>query len=102
MNYKRILSVLLAAAVLCSIFPGCSGKEDPEVTAVRQQLSELPTVEQFQAMDEAAQLDAYNKTQAAYDAYMALTEQQKQQLSEAEGIFEDLFTYFNGQIMPLN
>ena len=102
MNHKTILSLLLAAAVLCCTFLGCSGKEDPEVAAVRQQLSELPTAEQFQAMDEAAQLDAYNKTQAAYDAYMALTEQQKQLLPEAQKIFEDLFAHFNGQIMPLS
>ena len=70
--------------------------------SVSSMIEELPTVEEFRVMDSDAQLEAYNKTQAAYDAYMALTEQQKQQLSEAEGIFEDLFAYFNGQIMPLS
>ena len=101
MNHKSVLSLLLAAAVLCGALLGCGGKEDPAVEAVRRQLSALHTSEQFRSMDEAERLDAYNRTQTAYDAYMALSEGQKQQLPEAEAIFEDLFTYFNNQIMPL-
>ena len=100
MNTMKILALLLTAAVLSCALLGCGGK-DAAVEEVRHQLSELPTVEQFQAMDAEAQLEAYNRTQKTYDAYMALTEQQKQQLSEAQKIFEDLFAYFNGQIMPL-
>mgnify|MGYP003313001514 CR=1 FL=1 len=47
------------------------------------------------------QLDAYNRTQAAYDAYMSLSEREQQELEGAEETFEALFTHFNGQIMPL-
>jgi hypothetical protein len=39
---------------------------DGDVAAM---LETLPTVEQFQAMDADAQLEAYNQVQAAYDAY---------------------------------
>ena len=101
MNHKCMIVLILTAAMLCCVLLGCGGK-DAAVEEVRQQLSELPTVEEFQTMEAEAQLEAYNRTQKTYDAYMALTEQQKQQLPEAQKIFEDLFAYFNGQIMPLN
>lgn len=102
MNWKIVLSLLLAFMLVFSVFAGCTQQRDEAVEDVRKQLEALPTVEEFQAMDEAAQLDAYNRTQAAYDAYMALTEAQRKELPEAEKTFEALFGYFNGQIMPLN
>ena len=61
----------------------------------------LPTVEQFQAMDSDAQLEAYNKTQAAYDAYMALSEEDRATVSGAEEAFESLFSHFNSLVMPV-
>ena len=63
-------------------------------------IEELPTVEEFQAMDTQAQNEAYNKTQAAYDAYMALPEEEKAQAEGAEERFEALFGYFNTLVMP--
>lgn len=44
--------------------------------------------------------DAYNQTQAAYEAYLALTEEEKALVTGTE-IFEVLFTYFNEQIIML-
>ena len=61
----------------------------------------LPTVEQFQAMDAEAQLEAYNKTQAAYDAYMDLSEEDRAALAGAEETFETLFAHFNSLVMPV-
>lgn len=101
MNWKIVLSLLLVFMLVFSIFAGCTQQQDEEVEAVRQQLEALPTVEEFQAMDEAGQLDAYNRTQAAYDAYMSLSEREQQELEGAEETFEALFTHFNSQIMPL-
>lgn len=101
MNWKFVLSLLLVFMLMFSLFAGCTQQKKDPVEDVRQQLEALPTVEEFQAMDEDAQLDAYNRTQKAYDDYMALTEEQKQQLPEAEKTFEALFAYFNSQIMPL-
>ena len=63
-------------------------------------LEELPTVEQFQAMDEEAQLEAYNRTQAAYDAYMALSDEEKAGMEQAEETFEALFAHFNTLVAP--
>lgn len=101
MNWKIVLSLLLVFMLVVSVFAGCTQREDQAVEAVRKQLEKLPTVEQFEAMDEGERLDAYNRTQAAYDAYMALSEEQQKELDDAEKIFETLFTYFNSQIMPL-
>ena len=101
MNWKILLVLLLSFMFFFSVFAGCAQAKDEAVEEVRQQLESLPAVEEFQTMEEEARLEAYNRTQKTYDAYMALTEEQKQQLSEAEKIFEDLFTYFNSQIMPL-
>ena len=61
----------------------------------------LPTVEQFQTMDAEAQLEAYHKTQAAYDAYMALSEEARAEMSGAEETFETLFAHFNSMVMPV-
>ena len=61
----------------------------------------LPTVEQFQAMDADAQLEAYNQVQAAYDAYMALSEEEKASVEGAEETFEELFVHFNSLVMPV-
>lgn len=94
----RKLALFLCMALLLG---ACSSREDPQVEAVRKQIQALPAVEQFQAMDEAARQEGYNTTQSAYDAYMALTEAQRQQIDGAEEIFEALFGYFNSQIMPL-
>ena len=63
-------------------------------------LDALPTVEQFQTMDPDAQLEAYNRTQAAYDAYMALSEEEKAKLENAGETFETLFGYFNTLVAP--
>ena len=52
-------------------------------------------------MDSDAQLEAYNKTQAAYDAYMALSEEARAEISGAEETFETLFGYFNSMVMPV-
>ena len=102
MNWRTVLSILLPAMLIFSVFAGCTQQENEAVASVRRQVEELPTVEEFQAMDEEARLEAYNRTQAAYDAYMALSEAQRQQIEGAEEIFASLFDYFNAQVMPLS
>ena len=82
---------LLLAALPVSVFAN---------TDVAAMLEALPTVEQFQAMDADAQLEAYNRTQAAYDAYMALSEEEKAGIENAEETFEALFGYFNTLVAP--
>lgn len=74
--------------------------EDEEVLRVQALIDALPTVEEVKAMDMDGQRAAYDQTQEAYDAYMALTEEQRALITGAE-VFEVLFAFFNGQIMPL-
>ena len=86
------LTVCLLLAVLpVSVFASAD---------VAAMLEELPTVEQFQAMDADAQLEAYNRTQAAYDAYMALSDEEKAGLEHVEETFEALFAHFNTLVAP--
>ena len=87
-----LLTVLLMLAVLpVSVFANAD---------VAAMLERLPTVEQFQSMDAEAQLEAYNRTQAAYDAYMALSDEEKAGIENAEETFESLFGYFNTLVAP--
>ena len=52
-------------------------------------------------MDMDAQREIYDKTQAAYDAYMALSEEEKADMKGAEETFEALFAHFNSLVAPL-
>ena len=70
--------------------------------SVRSMIGNLPTVEEFKAMSREQQADAYNRTQYAYDAYMALpTAEEKQAIVGAEEKFDALFSHFNTLIMPI-
>lgn len=60
----------------------------------------LPTVDALQEMTTEQQAEVYAQVQKAYDAYNALTEEQKVLLSDPEGIFAPLFDYFNAQTAP--
>lgn len=68
--------------------------------AVAASIQALPTVEALQEMTTEQQAEAYEQVQKAYDAYNALTEEQKALLSDSEGIFAPLFDYFNAQTAP--
>ena len=88
---------LLAVCLLLAVLPvGACANAD-----VNAMIQALPTVEAFQAMDAEAQLEAYNQVQAAYDAYMALTEEEKAAMEGAEETFETLFAHFNSLVMPV-
>ena len=83
---------LLMAAMTVSVWADAS---------LQSMIDGLPTVEEFQTMDSDAQLEAYNKTQAAYDAYMALSEAERSEIPGAEETFEALFGHFNSLLMPV-
>ena len=70
---------------------------DEQVQAVQNQIDALPTAEAVRAMTDAEQGAVYDNLQAAYDAYEALNEEQKDQIS-GEEIFESLFAVFNSMI----
>ena len=67
---------------------------------VQSVIGELPAVEVLREMDMDSQREVYEKTQAAYDAYMALSEEEKAQLAGAEETFSSLFGHFNTLVAP--
>lgn len=71
------------------------------VAAVQAMIDALPAVGALRGMNDGALDAAYMDTQAAYDAYEALTAEQQAQITGAER-FEDLFNWFNGQIALLD
>lgn len=93
---KKIISFLAVCLLLAAMTIGASANTD--VSAMIQQ---LPTVETFQILDADAQLEAYNQVQSAYDAYMALTEEERFAMDGAEETFEALFAHFNSLVMPV-
>lgn len=93
---RKIAGILLMVLVLFQS-PAAFAEETLE-----QQIAALPSVEEFKAMSQEEQVDAYNRTQYAYEAYMALpTAEEKAALEGAEEKFDALFSHFNTMIMPL-
>ena len=84
----------------------CAGLESTEketdeaVAAVQAAVDALPTAEALTAMTQEEQQAVYNALQAAYDAYQALNDEQKVQISGAEK-FDALFEVFNAMVAPL-
>lgn len=93
---KKLTNLILALLLILSLTATAFAGE-----TVQSMLDSLPTVEEFAAMDGAAQNEAYTRTQQAYDAYMALPEADRAEIPGSEETFEALFTYFNSQVMPL-
>ena len=84
----------------------CAGPESTEkeadeaVAAVQAAVDALPTAEELTAMPQEEQQAVYTDLYAAYDAYQALTEEQKAQITGAEK-FDALFAVFNAMVTPL-
>ena len=93
---RKLICLLAACLLMAAMCMNVLAEE-----TVQSMIEELPTVEQFQAMDADAQLEAYNKTQAAYDAYMALSQEDRAEFAGAEETFETLFAHFNSLVMPV-
>lgn len=89
---KKIIALLL----LLFILPLSVMASD-----VQSMIGELPDVSVLREMDMEQQKEVYDRTQAAYDAYMALSDGEKAEISGAEDTFGELFGYFNTLTMPL-
>ena len=88
---KMILALLLA--LLLPV-------QSMAAETLQSTIDELPSVTVLQEMDMDQQREVYHRTQDAYDAYMALSEEEKAALSGAEETFEALFGHFNTLIAP--
>ena len=96
---KKLTHLAFLLVMVLSLSVSAMAAED-SVLSVGEMIDALPTVEQFKAMDKEAQVDAYNRTQFAYDAYMALDAEEKAQIEGAEDIFDALFSHYNTLIAP--
>ena len=93
---RKLICLLAVCLLLAAMCVNVLAEE-----TLQSMMEGLPTVEQFQAMDAEAQLEAYNQVQVVYDAYMALTEEEKAAMEGAEETFETLFAHFNSLVMPV-
>ena len=92
---RKITAILLAVLLLARI-PAFAEE------TLEQQIAALPDVAEFQAMSREEQADAYNRTQYAYDAYMALpTAEEKDALEGAEEKFDARGSCGNTMTMPV-
>lgn len=99
---KRIISLIMAVCLCLCILPAtawAAETPDPAVAEVQALVDALPTVKETANMDLDGQRAVYGRTQAAYDAYLALTGEQRGLVTGAER-FEELFDFFNGMIVP--
>ena len=70
------------------------GTNAVSVADVQAQINALPTLDETAFMSGEMLAEAYEQVQSTYDVYMALTEEQKAEITGAE-VFESLFTVFN-------
>lgn len=79
----------------------CKGKApDEQVKAAQALVDALPTVEELEAMTPEEQRAVYEKLQAAYAAYQALTPEQQAQITGAEKL-DSLLAFFADQVNAL-
>ncbi|MEY8233338.1 S-layer homology domain-containing protein [Oscillospiraceae bacterium 50-16] len=70
------------------------------ICPVQALIDALPTDKELNGMNKDEQNEVYNALQAAYDAYEALTNEQKEEIAGTE-VFESLFAFFNGMTNAL-
>ncbi|MDO4265043.1 MAG: S-layer homology domain-containing protein [Eubacteriales bacterium] len=76
------------------------GQEDEQIEAVQAQIDAIPDTDELSEMTAEEQQAEYEKIQAAFDAYNALTDEQKSKITGAE-VFDSLFAFFDGMTNAL-
>ena len=74
--------------------------EDVKVESVKNLIEALPALKDVQSMNLGDQRMVYDQTQAAYEAYSQLAEEEKDMLSKEYEKIEALFGYFNTLVEP--
>lgn len=88
---------ILITALLLVLLP----MQTMAVEEAKSMLDALPAVSILQEMDMDRQREIYDQTQAAYEAYMALPEEERAEILNAEETFGELFGHFNTLVMPV-
>ena len=73
---------------------------DEQTEAVQAQIDAIPDTDELAEMTAEEQQAEYKMIQAAFDAYNALTDEQKAKITGAEA-FDSLFAFFNGMTNAL-
>lgn len=89
-----LAAVLAAATVDGSAFTVLADSTESAVLDVQDLIDALPAVEELESMGLDGRGAVYERVQAAYDAYTALTNEQQAQISGAEK-FDALFAVFS-------
>lgn len=79
---------------------GLTDEERENITRVQGLIDELPDVSDVEGLPIRDQNEIYDKTQAAYTEYEALSELEQMLVDIAK--IEELFGFFNSQIMPIS
>ena len=74
--------------------------EDITVENVKNLIEELPALEDVESMSLEDQRIIYDQTQAAYEAYSQLAEEERDMLFKEYEKIEELFGYFNTLVEP--
>ncbi len=104
---KKYLAVIMAVLMVTGLF-GCEKIEnqtedsaaDVTVENVKNLIEELPALEDVESMSLEDQRIVYDQTQAAYEAYSQLAEEERDMLSKEYEKIEELFGYFNTLVEP--
>lgn len=99
MTLKKVISLfIILSLMLCALPLAATAQTGEDVKAM---VEALPALEALQAMSLEEQQQVYTQTQAVYDAYQALSEEARAEITGAEETFEALFSHFNTLVMPL-
>lgn len=100
MSLKKVFSLIVVLTLMLCTLPLPAGAAQTEED-VRAMVEALPTVDALKAMTLEQQQVVYTQTQAAYDAYQALTDAERADIAGGEKTFDELFGYFNTLVTPL-
>lgn len=100
MSLKKMTALLTLLALMLCVLPLAAAAAQTS-DDVQTMIAQLPTPDALKAMTLEQQQQAYAQTQTAYDAYQALSEDERGAIPGAEETFEALFGHFNSLVMPL-
>ena len=100
MSLKKITALFSVLMLLvCALPLTVAATENAQ--DVKAMVAQLPDLDTLKAMTLEQQQEVYTQTQAAYDAYQALSQEEKAGVEGAEDTFQALFDHFNSLVMPL-
>ena len=100
MSLKKCISLFVVLVLTLCVLPlTAAAAETPD--EVKAMAAQLPDLDTLKAMTQEEQKQVYDQTQAAYDAYHALSAEERASLEGMEETFQELFDYFNTLVMPL-